>query len=271
MRCSHDKTMIQLTWCALSLGAFVLAGCGKATAQPLPSPTSAQRTDDRMTQAMEQESEKGTIQVTGQAQIQVPAEQVSISFSVETESESAQEASATNASKMEAVVAALRAAGVEGLEIETFGYSLNPEYRYPNPQDRRQQTISGYRARNNIRVTVPEVDGAGEILDVGIGAGANRVLSLQFQAGDTREARLEALRQAVRTAREEAEVIAEAMGVSLGSPLEVRGGATPGEPRVLARAAMMEDMAAARTPIEAGNQTVSANVTILYRILEKTR
>jgi len=107
-------------------------------------------------------------------------------------------------------------------------------------------------------------------LDSGIAAGANRVINLQFQAGDTRDARHEALREAVRTAREEAETIAEAMGVVLGPPLEVRGGATPGEPRVLARAAMMEEMAGATTPIEAGRQTVSANVTIVYQIREKT-
>lgn len=272
---SHRKPTASFTWSALSLGAFILVGCTAATAQSLPSPNPQPRAERSSTQAMEQETpqetHQGTIQVTGQAQILVPAEQVIISFSVETEAASAQEASSTNASRMESVVAALRGAGLEGLEIETFGYSLNPEYRYPNPQNRGEQVISGYRARNNIRVTIPDVDAAGEILDVGIGAGANRVTNLQFQAVDTREARLEALREAVRTAREEAQTIADAMDVTLGPPLEVRGGATPGEPRVFARAAMMDEMAGARTPIEAGSQAVSANITIIYRILEKTR
>jgi uncharacterized protein YggE len=217
-----------------------------------------------------QEASDGTIRVTGQAQIQVPVDRASISFGVETESESAREASSLNAARMEAVVNALRGAGIPGVEIETFGYSLNPEYRYPNRDDPSRQTISGYRATNHIRVTIPEVGDAGEILDVGIGAGANRVVNLQFEAVDTREARLQALREAVRAAQEEARTIAEAMGVILGSPLEVSGGASASEPRVLARAALMEEMAAVRTPIEAGLQTVSANVTILYRIRERT-
>lgn len=240
--------------------AFIfLSACAPATAQSLPSPTPSQ------------EGEGGTIQVTGQAQIQVPADRVSISFGVETESPSASEASSLNAARMEAVVAALRGAGVPGLQIETYGYSLNPEYRVQSREDPNRRAISGYRALNNIRVTVPRIDAAGQILDIGIGAGANRVVSLQFEATDTHQARLEALRDAVRGAREEAQTIADAMGVQLGSPLEVRGGASPGEPRVLARAAMADEMGAVRTPIEAGNQTVSATITILYRILERSR
>jgi len=244
---------------SLLLTPILMVACAPAMAQPLPSPMPGQ------------ETEEGTIRVTGQAQIQVPADRVSISFGVETESVSAQEASNLNAAKMEAVIAALRGAGVAGLQIETYGYSLNPEYRVQSREDPNRRSISGYRAMNNIRVTVPRIDAAGQILDVGIGAGANRVVNLQFEATDTREARLEALREAVRGAREEAQTIAEAMGVLLGSPLEVQGGASPGEPRMLARAAMMDEVAGMRTPIEAGNQTVSASVTILYRILERGR
>jgi uncharacterized protein YggE len=172
---------------------------------------------------------------------------------------------------MEAVVAALRGAGVPGLEIETYGYSLIPEYRIQNREDPDRRAISGYRAMNNIRVKVPGVDRAGEILDAGVGAGANRVVNLQFETTDTRDARLQALRGAVQVAREEAQTIADAMGVALGPPLEVRGGASSGEPRMFARAAMVDEMGGARTPIEAGNQTVSASVTILYRILEEAR
>ena len=238
------------------LASALSVACAPAIAQPLPTPTP--------------EGSDGTIRVTGQAQIQVPVDRVSISFGVETESESAREASSLNAARMEAVVEALRGAGISGVEIETFGYSLNPEYRYPNREDPSRQTISGYRATNHIRVTIPDVENAGEILDVGIGAGANRVVNLQFEAVDTREARLRALREAVRAAQEEARTIADAMDVILGPPLEVSGGASPNEPRVLARAAVMQEAAAVRTPIEAGLQTVSANVTILYRIREWT-
>lgn len=241
------------------IAPVLLGACAPATAQSLPSPVPSQ------------DGEPGTIEVTGQAQVQVPADRVSISFGVETEAQSASDASTQNAEKMEAVVASLRGSGVPGLEIETYGYSLTPEYRIQGREDPSRRSISGYRAMNNIRVTVPGVEQAGELLDAGVGAGANRVVNLQFDATDTREARLEALRRAVGVAREEAQTIAEAMGVALGPPVEVRGGASPGEPRMFARAATFAEMGEVRTPIEAGTQTVSASVTILYRILEKAR
>lgn len=238
---------------------LTLVACAPARAQSLSGPAPVQTPDT------------GSIQVTGQAQIMVPADKVSISFGVETEAPSAREASDLNAAKMDAVISALRGTDIRGLEIETFGYSLVPEYRYPNRDDPGRQTISGYRALNNIRVSSPEVDNAGPLLDAGIQAGANRVVDLRFEASDTREVRLEALAQAVQSAREEAQTIADAMGVLLGPPLEVRGGATPGQPRVLTAARMAMEAAAPSTPIEAGRETVSANVTIVYRILEKTR
>ncbi len=81
---------------------------------------------------------------------------------------------------------------------------------------------------------------------------------------DEEQARLEALRMAVENARREAEVIAEAMGVPLGPPLEVRGTPAPVAP-VRARASLA--MAAeAVTPVEPTRQTVRATVTIRYRL-----
>jgi uncharacterized protein YggE len=195
----------------------------------------------------------------------VPADRVRISFAVETEAQSAQDAVQENAQRMSAVMAALRNTGVEGLEIETFGYNLFPDYRYPQRGDAPTREIAGYRAQNNIRVTIPEVEAAGELLDAATAAGANRVQSLQFEASDLRAARLEALAEAVRTAREEAETIAGAMGVELGPALTVQGGASSPSPRVFA-AALAEDAARARTPVEAAGQIVSATVTITYRI-----
>lgn len=254
MHLTHHDRSSRSGGTALTLLSLALTACAPVRAQSLPAPA----------------PDTGTIQVTGQAEILVPADRVTISFGVETESTSAREASTLNASKMDAVISALRGTGIRDLQIETFGYTLVPEYRYPNREDPNRQTISGYRATNHIRVSNPDVDAAGSLLDAGIQAGANRVVDLRFEASDTREARLEALTQAVRSAREEAQTIAEAMGVVLGSPMEVRGGASPGQPRILAGARMAMEAAAPPTPIEAGRQTVSANVTIIYRIRENT-
>ncbi len=206
----------------------------------------------------------GTVEVTGYGEVTVDPDRVETSFAVETEAESARAATTKNAERMEAVIAALRDTELEGLRIETHGYNLQPRYRRANSNEPRANRIVGYQALNNVRVSVADISTAGPLIDAAIDAGANRVASLVFLATETEQARLEALRMAVENARREAEIIAQAMGVPLGPPLEVRGTPAP-VPRLQARASLA--MAAeALTPVEPTRQTVRATVTIRYRL-----
>ena len=84
-------------------------------------------------------------------------------------------------------------------------------------------------------------------------------------ASDTEEARSQALAEAVASARAQARVIAEALGHELGQPLEVRGGAQRPVP-MRAQSPMLMSAEAARTPIEAGDQSVTATVTIRFAL-----
>jgi uncharacterized protein YggE len=208
--------------------------------------------------------DEGFIQVSGQAAVSVPADLARIRLSVETEAPSAGEAARENARRMEAVVEALRGMDVMGLDLETFGYSLRPEYEMARAGSGTRE-ITGYRAQNNIMVTVPDISAAGRVLDRAVEAGANRVAGLSFEASDTRGARLQALQDAVARAREEAQAIAEAMGVELGAALEVHGGANTPTPPMNARL-FSAAAAESTTPVEAGDQTVNASVSIKYRI-----
>ncbi len=59
---------------------------------------------------------------------------------------------------MDAVLRALRGAGIEGLRVETFGYTLQPQYSYPTQAGgNRTRVIDGYTALNNVRATVRDV------------------------------------------------------------------------------------------------------------------
>lgn len=227
-----------------------LAGCAPAAAQA-------------------QDADPAFLQVSGTAEVGVPSDRAHISFAVVTEAETAEAAARENADRMDAVIAALRATGAAGLRIETWGYDLQPRYSRQTRADDPAPRIVGYRASNNVRATVDDVDAVGGLIDAGVSAGANRVTSLQFEARDTEAARQEALRQAVAKARQEAETMADALGVPLGPPMEVQGGAQPPPPRPVPfmEARMAMDQAQAPTPIEAAEQVVRAQVTIKYRLL----
>lgn len=252
--------------------ALILSACGSApaaTRQPAATPSDQPGALDRAyiyEVQPEQEApsrERSTVEVSGTAQVDVPADRGRASFAVESRAASAGEASAANADAMSSVTAALRESGIRGLDIETFGYTLRPEYRVG---DQRVREIDGYTALNNVRVTVEDVTAVGRLIDVAIGAGANRVTGLAFEASDTEAARLEALRLAVQKATAEAEAIASALGRELGEPLEVRGGAEAPRRRVPVMFDRMEAARAAPTPIEPGEQTVQATVTITFAL-----
>lgn len=204
------------------------------------------------------------IEVNGQATVELPSDRAEISFAMETHADNAATAASANATEMTRVIAAIRATGLAGLEIETFGYSLQPQY---SMNDQRVRSIVGYVAHNNIRVTIADVNAVGRLIDAAVAGGANRVASISFSASDTEGARAQALAEAVQNARAQAVSIANALGYELGAPLEIRGGAQRPGP-------VMYDMAlrgvaaaqAAPTPIEAGGQTVDANVTIRFAL-----
>jgi len=202
-----------------------------------------------------------TIEVSGSASVSLSADVAKVSFAVETHGKEAAEATSENAQTMSRVMTALRAASLPGLRIETYGYSLSPEYAAPSPQGNRTRVIEGYTALNNIRVTVTDVQAAGKVMDTAIGAGANRASWLSFEASETADARREALTRAVSEARSQAQTIADALGRELGPPVEIRGGAQQPQPRPQGALMMAREVA---TPVEAGDQTVTASVTIRF-------
>lgn len=206
------------------------------------------------------------IEVSGSGTATVSPDVARATFAVETRAASAAEAAADNATTMDAVMRALRGAGIEGLRVETFGYSLQPQYSYPTQAGgNRTRVIDGYSALNNVRATVRDVTAIGRVIDTAVGSGANRVASLSFEASDTESARREALAAAVRSARVQAEAIAAALGRTLGPAMEVHGGAAEPGPRPMMEAVALR-AAEAPTPIEAADQTVSASVTIRFAL-----
>jgi uncharacterized protein YggE len=255
----------------------VLSACAGPSAGGQATPSDAESLgrlhiyevpSERMADAQSQEApEPGWIQVDGSGSVDVTPDRATVSFAVETRAATAGDAGQSNADAMDSVLRALRAAQLPGLELETFGYSLRPEYSRPDERGTRE--IVAYTAVNNVRATISDPDMVGRVIDAAIGAGANRIGGISFFASDTREARNEAMAQAVREATAEARVIAETLGHELGPPLEVNGGAQPPRP-IMRGPVTFEAAQAAPTPIEAGDQTVTATVSIRFALGPRT-
>lgn len=237
-------------WAAI-LPALVLAACARPGVASPPAP-------------ILQPSDTGQITVNGRASVEVAADRARVRFAVETEAPSAAGAVTQNAERMDAAIRALRSVLGDRGTLETSGYSLSPVYSRPPTNTGGEPRIASYRALNHIEVTAHDVQMVGTLLDAAVGAGVNRVAGISFFASDTREARLEALRMATERAREEAEVLAEALGVPLGPPLQVHS--STDQPEMVRQDMIMMRSEAAATPIEPGEQSVSASVNITYRL-----
>ena len=145
---------------------------------------------------------------------------------VVTQSDTAQAASAQNARQLDRVLETLRTLLGPDADIRTTGCSLSPDYRYQ--REGGEPSISGYTATNVVQVTLVDLTQVGRVIDLVTPTGANRIDRLQFMLENEDGVRAQALREAARRARAEAEVLAGALGVTIARVLLVQEGEATG-------------------------------------------
>lgn len=169
-----------------------------------------------------------------------------------------------------AVLEAIRKLGIKDEDIQTSGLSLSPLYSQGRTEEERQAPrITGYQANNSVTVRVEDLAKVGPVIDAGLGAGANTLDGVEFGLRNDEAARAQALADAAGKARAKARTLASALGLTLGNVLEVAEGGVSVIPQPYPRygRAMAElSVAAADTPVSAGQVGVQASVTIRYRI-----
>lgn len=213
------------------------------------------------------EHEQASISVTGHGEFSDAPDIAVIGFAVETTAPEAATAMAENASKSQAVAKALKSAIGKSDTITTSGYSVDPVYDHRrNRPPNEPPTITGYVARNQVRVQTANTNAVGDLIDLAAKAGVNRISGLHFRLDKQDDAKSEALRRATADARRQAATIADSLGVKLGGVLH----ATTSQPATIAprafRGAAMAMEAHAPTPIEPGEVRVDATVHVTYEI-----
>jgi uncharacterized protein YggE len=204
------------------------------------------------------------ITVTGEGEAAAVPDLAVVTLAVETEAKTAAEAASRNAAVADRVRQALQALAAARLRVSTSGYSLSPIYT--QPEGAVEPEVRGYRAYNEVRVEVRELDAVGRVIDAAVAAGGNRVAGVSFSL-ERREAALrEALAAAGREARAQAEAVAAALGVRLGAVASAQAGHGGVPPPMPLRSLAAMEMAATPTPIEPGEVTVRATLTVSFLI-----
>jgi uncharacterized protein YggE len=205
-------------------------------------------------------ADEGTrVRARGHSIVVAPPDLSIVDLAVASEAPEAAAAAQINAEQMHAVLDALDKAFADVAEVETSGYTLSPRYDFQKGTGR---VLTGFTARSALRVKSRDVEAAGRIIDVAVGAGADEVRSVRFGLQDDTQQREQALAQATRQARRRAEVMAEAIGLRVRRIVdvdEIGSGAVP----VFAQSRALSVQAdASPTPIEAAGVEVRADVSI---------
>jgi uncharacterized protein YggE len=216
----------------------------------------------------------GTISIEGRGEIAAAPDMATINSGVTTQGASAREALDANTKAMADLIAELKAAGIEARDIQTSGFSVNPNYVYTDERDANGYSlppkINGYQVSNTVNVVVRDLAELGTILDKSVTVGANTVNGVTFAVADPSELYNEARKAAFADARSKAELYATAAGETLGdieSISETQGYNAPQPYPMYARA---DVAASAPVPVEAGELSFAINVNVQWDLDDGT-
>ncbi len=216
----------------------------------------------RLYQPLPELGKTPTISVSGEGKVVAKPDIAEVSFSVVTQGNNPAEVQRSNDEKMTRVVEFLKSQGVKEDDIRTTGYNLYPQYDY-DKEGRRPPEIIGYSLTQTVAVKVRDLSVVGKIVGGVTEKGANQINSIGFSIDNPDSLKEKAREEAIKEARERAEVIASQLGARLGkvvsfseSPIAIpmpfgvggfegRGGGSP---------------------IEAGTEEITVTVSVTYAI-----
>ncbi len=218
-------------------------------------------------QTAEPGSARARIVVVGEGSITVTPDYARIRSGVTTDGKAAKAASEANTKLMSAVIQALLDFGIARKDIQTTHFSIEPIYTSQSKiSGSAESKLSGYRVSNQVNVNIHQIAQVGGVLDHLIEAGATDVGNVAFLVSDREKALDQAREAAMANARHKAELYAQASGVTLGRVAWITESADF-EP-ILAGSLARPKMATAPPPIESGEDTITARVTVGFDIAQ---
>jgi len=211
----------------------------------------------------------GLITIEGRGEVSAAPDTAYVTSGVTSQGATAREALDANSAAMAELIETLKAAGIESRDIQTSGFSVNPNYVYTDQRDANGYTlpprINGYVVTNSVSVRVRELPALGRVLDQAVTVGANTINGVTFAVADPTALLDDARRKAFADARRKAELYATAAGESLDDLVSVTEAQTYGQPQPM----MMRqsaDMAASPVPVETGELTFEIAVTVAWSL-----
>lgn len=223
--------------------ALALSGCAAAAAQPK------------------------TLNVSGNGTVYLTPDIAYITIGVHTEDPDLASGVSKNNAQAQALVDALKKAGIAAKDIQTSNFSVYNNNSQGFDKTTGQPITGGYYAVDNtVNVTVRDLSHLGSILSTAVNSGANNINSINFDVADKTAAMEQARQKAMANASSVATELAKTANVQLGgiqnitysdnSPLQyyaMGGGGGAAAPN-------------ASVPIQPGQTQISVTVSVTYAL-----
>ena len=203
---------------------------------------------------------------SGFSEVFVMPDRVGLYFSVTTNGFSSSEASDANSKIVDDLVVALIREGFDRDEIETQNFNVREQYDWTG--DGRE--FIGYQAVHSIRLRVPSEEKAliGSAIDAGVDAGASlSYINYELSQESQNKYKAEALKLATEDARIKAGAMAEGLGMEISKLVSISDSSFDYRPVFgMDYAESAKSGEAIATDIQPSEQTVSARVSVIYKL-----
>jgi uncharacterized protein YggE len=199
------------------------------------------------------------ILASGDATVSRKPDLATISAGVQSQQSTAAAAQSDLAGKATKLINRIKALGVTDKDLTTSGYWLGPTYNQGG------QTISGYRASEQLSFKWHNVDTVGKALDAVVQEGDATNIGVGFGLADPKSAQAEARSAAIADARTKAQAMASAAGIKLGPVIRVSDLSSYSRypsPMMYASGAALKD--SSQVPV--GEMTVQVGVEVDFTI-----
>jgi uncharacterized protein YggE len=232
--------------------------------------------------------------VSGQGEVQAAPDRARVRLGIEERAASAEESMNHANKRMTQIIAALKERGVLEKDIQTTELSMYfeqlpdaPDHPAPRAAQPEMAASSAknvengaqgssapagpkvqgvYVVRNTVLVTIAEINQVGAYIGAAMSAGANALHGLELFIEDPTALRDEARKQAVKNARDKAQILANEAEVKLGEVIFIsEGGAHEPVPMMSERAVSFKS---ANVPVATGELSLTQHVQVTFAIEE---
>jgi uncharacterized protein YggE len=249
-----------------SVSMLMLAAASMLVLSACASPALAQTTTPVQTVTPGAATDQPhTISVTGAGTAYGAPDIATASIGVQTRDADAVKATGDNTTKMTAIIAALKAQGVQEKDIQTTNFSVSAQQDVDS-NGQPKGTIT-FIVDNTVSITIRDLTKVGSVLSASVDAGANNIYGVSYSVADQAALEATARDQAMADAKARAAQLAKDAGTTLDGPITISESINNGPiPFYAARDAIAPSAAGAPVPTQGGQVSVQIQVNVTYQM-----